>query len=407
MTNEGQNSWDMANEEYVLPFIKELIKTPSLSGQEKDVANLIKKKMQELEFDEITIDDMGNVIGKIEGKNHNKKIFFNGHIDHVHPGNQSAWKNDPYSGLIKDGKLYGRGSVDMKGSVGCAVLGLGLLKMMNLVPENDIYFMGVVHEETREGTAFEHLFNKYGTPDACVIGEATNLDINIGHRGRAEIVIETLGSTGHSGMPHLADNAVYKLAPVIKAISEINESLPSHDFVGKATASIIYLSASPNLATAIPDKAWIVIDRRMIPGETKESLLTEIEEYLQKNGISINEDWINVKLKTHELECWTGKQVTTKAFMPAWVLEKEHPLVQDSVESLKKIGLNPKMKRWEFSTDGNFSMGERNVPTIGFGPGDERIAHQPNEYVPINDLIQAVKGNAQLALNLKDIQSYK
>lgn len=405
-----QNIISSVSERTTLPFIQQLIQTPSLSGQEEGVVMIIAEKMRELGYDEVTVDSMGNVVGLVRGRDHSRKIFYNGHIDHVDPGNLDAWDptTGPYSGAIIDGRMYGRGTVDMIASFATQVLGVGLLKQYNIIPPCDIYVMGIVHEETREGVAFEHLFDQFGTPDAVILGEPTELDVKIGHRGRTEIEIETLGKTGHSGMPHLADNAVYKMAAVIDAINEINQTLPEHYFLGKATASIIFVDAWPNSATAIPDRCKVVIDRRTIinssgRSETEEELIAEVEEQLRKKGLNPNASWLRIKVRELELTCFTGKTVKTKCIMPAWFIEEEHPLPQAGLTALRKIGLRPQLRRWEFSTDGNFSAGERNVPTIGFGPGDETVAHQPNESVPVHELLEGVRGNFLLALEVGSI----
>ncbi|HCU07557.1 MAG TPA: YgeY family selenium metabolism-linked hydrolase, partial [Clostridiales bacterium] len=229
--------------EKLIALCQSLIRAGTLSGEEGPVANLLIQFFRENDFDDIRTDAYGNVIACIKGNRPGKKLLFDAHMDTVPVSDPSVWTVDPWGGEIKDGRLYGRGATDMKGSLAammCAAAAFAGDTQKDFPGE--IYIAGVVHEECFEGIASREI-SKSVKPDYVVIGEASDLNLKIGQRGRAEIVVETFGKPAHSANPEKGLNAVYKMADVIKAIKTL---IPTeHPVLGKGILELTDIKSSP------------------------------------------------------------------------------------------------------------------------------------------------------------------
>ncbi|MCK5562530.1 M20/M25/M40 family metallo-hydrolase, partial [Candidatus Bathyarchaeota archaeon] len=270
--------------------------------------------------------------------------------------------------------------------------------------EGTLVLCFVVPEETVEGTAVRHIIEKEirEAPDLVVLGEATNLDLGIGHRGRAVINVELSGRTAHASMPELGLNALHAASKLISYVEEkLNPNLPFHQKLGKATIATIGLGASPKVGPQIPDRSKILFDRRMILGETENEILRPIKEKVDElvgEGTALDgttrileEDSMHV--------CWTGRKLRTRNFFPPWLI-KETGIVQKALKSLWKRGFHANTHVWKFSTDGVYTYGLRGIPTVGIGPGDETLAHQPNEHVCVRDVEKAVQAYVAIVESL-------
>ena len=197
----------------VTAFTQKLIQTPSISGQEQEVAKLIVSEMERLGYDEVFSDTMGNVVGIIKGSGQGENIMFNGHMDQVAPGRLEAWEHDPHGGIISGGYLYGRGTCDMKGAIASQVYAVSLIKSLGLAHKGDILVTGVVQEEPAECLGMAYLCDvtlaQRGIKvDSVVLGEPTDLKLVLGHKGRVELEVTTIGRTSHGSAPWLGINAV-------------------------------------------------------------------------------------------------------------------------------------------------------------------------------------------------------
>ena len=392
-------------EKQFLSFLSNLIKTPSLSGHEDKVAELIKKEMEKLDFDEVYIDDMGNVIGRISN-GHGPKVCYNGHMDHVPVGELKNWKYDPFSAKVVDGFMYGRATVDMKSALAAMVYGVKKASDMDYI-KGSVYVVGVVHEELQEGVAMKYIVENEGLAfDAVVLGEATNLNLAIGHRGRIESEIIVYGKTSHASMPDLGDNAIYHAIPILQEIIDSQKSLPEHKELGKGTVAVTSVRAYPGEGPVVPDKCKIVLDRRTAQFITKEKFLEELESIVKRakaKDAGINAEYHILKTKVH---CYTGLELEAERFFPTWLMDRNHSVVSAGAKAIKDaLGRTPEIITWRFSTDGVYTNGVRKIPTIGFGPGDESLAHQPNERIKVSDVLTAIGGYANLAKELTSISS--
>jgi len=224
-----------------------------------------------------------------------------------------------------------------------------------------------------------------------VLGEATNLDLGIGHRGRAVINVELSGRTAHASMPELGLNALHAASKLISYIEEeLNPNLPLHQKLGKATIATISLDASPKAGPQIPDRSRILFDRRMILGETENEILRPVKEKVDElvaEGTTLDG---TARILEEDIKCWTGRKLKTRDFFPSWHI-RETGTVQKAHKALRKRGFHANTHVWKFSTDGVYTQGLRGIPTVGIGPGDEALAHQPNEHVCVRDVKKVVQ----------------
>jgi putative selenium metabolism hydrolase len=378
---------------YTAGNLSKLVKHKSLSTHEKDVQTELKRQMEEAGFDEVFIDGLGNVIGRIGSGN--KILAIDGHMDTVDIGNPENWSFDPLGGEIRDGYVHGRGSVDQKGGVASFVTSGRILKELNFKGDLTIYFVGSVIEEDCDGLCWKYIVEEDKIrPDFVISTEPTNLNIYRGQRGRMEMEVHFNGVSSHGSAPERGKNAIYIASGVALEIEKLNERLKRDDFLGKGSITISeIISKSPSLC-AVADYARIHIDRRLTDGETKETAVKEIEELIK--GYNARVEMLNF----YET-AFTGLKYGMEKYYPTWKLPVDNELVRKGVQTYRDLfGKEPLVDKWTFSTNGIMTCGVYGIPTIGFGPGDEVLAHAPDEKVPVSDLVAASAFYAAFAFEL-------
>lgn len=376
--------------EQVIGLCQEMIRQKSYSGEEQGAAAVLQKNMKEMGFDEVAIDRYGNIIGCIRGNIPGKKILFDGHIDTVPVTEEDKWEYPPFAAEIHDGKIYGRGTSDMKGAVSamtCAAANFAKDTGRNFPGE--IYVAGVVHEECFEGVAAREI-SKYVKPDYVVIGEASQLNIKIGQRGRAEIVVETFGRACHSANPEKGINSVYKMAKVIEAIRGLKPT--SHPVLGDGILELTDIKSSPYPgASVVPEYCRVTYDRRLLVGETKESVLAPIQELLEKLMEEDSELKVKASYAVGKEICHTGNEIEGERFFPGWLYDEKEAFVQDVCRELRGSGFDPQITQYNFCTNGSHYAGEAGIPTFGLGPSRENLAHTMNEYIETEQLTKVTE----------------
>ena len=372
-------------EEAVVSLCQKVIRQRSYSGEEQGVANVLKENMQAMGFDEVTIDKYGNIIGCIKGKRPGKKILFDGHIDTVPVTDETEWQYPPFAAEIHDGKIYGRGTSDMKGAVSamtCAAANFA--KDTDKDFAGEIYVAGVVHEECFEGVAAREI-SKAVQPDYVVIGEASQLNLKVGQRGRGEIVVETFGVPCHSANPEKGVNAVYKMAQVIEAIRTLEPT--HHPVLGDGILELTDIKSAPYPgASVVPEYCRATYDRRLLVGETKESVLKPIQDLLDEMMAKDPQLKVKVSYEVGKEKCYTGNDIEGERFFPGWLYDEDSDFVQAVMGQLKEMGYDPSITQYNFCTNGSHYAGEAGIKTFGLGPSRENLAHTVNEYIEIDQL---------------------
>jgi putative selenium metabolism hydrolase len=342
------------------------------------------------------MDRIGNVIGRI-GSGKGPKLILDGHMDIVDVGDLARWSRPPYAGEIQDGVLYGRGSCDMKGGLAAMVYSVKALLDAGIELKGDLYVVGVVQEEPCEGLAVRTLIEEEGIqPDYVVLGEPSNLQVRLGHRGRIEMKVTVQGRAAHASTPDLGSNAIHNAARIIFGLELLAPRLATDPFLGQGTLAVTEIESQAASRNAVPDCCTFYIDRRLTLGETERKALAEIQNIIDTEELDAQVDVTEYLATSH-----SGYECRARNAFPAWVMPEEHPLVQATVRSVREtLGYRPRLGRWGFSTDGTYTAGMANIPTVGFGPGEERYAHTQEEQIRLNDVVDAARVYARLAVEL-------
>ena len=375
----------MAVKADLVKFMQDIIRIPSLSSEEGAVVDRIRDEMLRIGYDEVTIDPMGNVLGRIGSGP--RVIAFDGHVDTVDVGDPTLWDRDPHSGDIEDGILYGRGTSDMKGGVASSVYAGAVLKKRGIPDDVTFYATGTVQEEDCDGLCWQYIINEGGLrPDLVVITEPTSLRIYRGHRGRMEMEVHTSGVSCHGSAPERGDNAVYKMAGIIADIEKLNERLEPRDPLGKGTVTISEIrSTSPSLC-AVADGCTIHLDRRLTMGETEETSVAEILALPSVKRADATVTVLDYAVPSH-----TGLTYPTRKYYPTWEMAENEAPVQAAMAAYRAaFDKEPEVGHWTFSTNGVATAGMHHIPTVGFGPGHEHFAHAPNEQTEVEHLVCCV-----------------
>ena len=377
-------------------FLSDLVRTQSFSSKERNVIAVIEREMKQIGFDEIRIDGLGNILGRIGSGP--RVMAFDGHVDTVYPGDLSQWTFDPFDPKVVDGKIRGRGTVDQKGGVATMIHAGRIIKELGLNDQFTIYFTGTVMEEDCDGLCWQFILNEDGIkPELVVITEPTNLNIYRGHRGRMEIRVEVQGRSCHGSAPERGDNAIYKIARIALEIEKLNGRLRNDPFLGKGTVTISEVKSSSPSLCAVADEAGIHLDRRLTAGETKESAIAEVQAAASAAGYPD----AKVYVLNYEEAAYTGKVYPTEKYSPTWALEESSPYLKGAVEAYSGVlGKAPFVDKWTFSTNGIATAGMKGIPTLGLGPGNEVYAHAANEACPVEHLSAAVSFYAALVAKL-------
>jgi putative selenium metabolism hydrolase len=299
-------------------------------------------------------------------------------------GNLDNWNFDPLGGEIKDGYVHGRGTVDQKSGVAAFITAGKIIKELGLEKDLTIYFTGTVMEEDCDGLCWNYIVNEENIkPDCVIVTEPTNLNIYRGHRGRMEMKAYFYGVSSHGSAPERGKNAIYMASKAALEIEKLNEKLLADDFLGKGTITATEIKSSSPSLCAVSDYAEMHLDRRLTWGEDKELALNQIREIVKDMNAKV--EMVNYKQKG-----FTGLEYGMESYFPTWKLEEDAEVIQTGIKSYKELfNKDPFVDKWTFSTNGVTIRGIHGIPVIGFGPGNEVLAHAPNEKVPIDHLVKA------------------
>jgi putative selenium metabolism hydrolase len=324
-------------------------------------------------------------------------LLYNGHMDTIAVEEHAAWAHDPFGGIIEDDVLYGRGAVDMKAGLAAMIYGVKLLADAGVNLGGQLYVAFVVQQEPSEGTAARILIEEEGIePDFVVLGEPTNLGVYIGQRGRIELQVTTHGHAAHAAAPEHGVNAIYAAARVVFGVELLATQLLSDPTLGQGTIAVTEITSSGDSCNAIPDRCTMTIDRRLTLGETEVRAISEVQQIIKREDVQAE-----IAAVTFDNTSYTGYSLQGRKYQPPWLMPEGDPLVRKTLKAVEHaLGARPRLGVWQFSTDGAYTMGVAGIPTVGFGPGEERYAHTPEEQVRLADVALAASAYAQLASEL-------
>lgn len=365
----------------VVEFARALVRIRSVSGQEEQIIHFIEQKMISLGFDEVRIDGMGNLLGRIgQGA---PSILFDAHVDTVAVNDEAEWMHAPFGGEIVDGRLYGRGSVDMKSGAAAAVYAAVLARQSGLAQGKTIYVSCTVFEEDCDGENLKHMFQEFGLrPDCVVICEPSDNRIALGHKGKAQVSIKTRGLSAHGSAPEKGINAIYAMADIIRWVEHTNLELMKQP-APRPTLVMTRISSTAASLNAVPSECEAYLDRRMVPGETEAAIRAEMDGLIRGK----NATW---EIGTVRRTSWTGMEINYEPFALAWKIELDQPLAQACLAAYRdQFGRDPiEYEFWDFSTNAVTPV-RLGIPTIGFGPGEYKLAHTRDENCRVEQIVAA------------------
>jgi putative selenium metabolism hydrolase len=380
-------------------FCQELVRRESLSGEERAVADAVEREMTALGYDEVQRDELGNVVGVVRGARAAPReepgrvagpVLFDAHMDVVPATEPERWRFPPFSGERADGRVWGRGATDIKGSLAALVVGVGTLPRRDLA--GTVVVAASVGEEKVEGLATTHILRRHPAA-AVVICEPTDLKLGLGHKGRASLVVEAAGRAAHTSKPENGINAVYRL---VEAVARIR-GLPrrTDPALGPGLIELVEISSLPFPGSSmVPFRATARFDRRLVRGETLEGVLGELREAL------VGLEGLAVRPHRTELSCYTGLVLATQDFHAGWAIAPDSELARRSRQALEGAGLGGDFYHAPYCTNGASTAGELGLPTVIYGAGAIDAAHAVNESVGVDELLAAARGYQALAAAL-------
>lgn len=432
-------------------FLRDLVRIPGESCNESDKIHRVKEEMKNLEFDEISIDPMGNLLGFMGSGS--RIIAFDGHIDTVGIGELSNWTFDPYEGFESEDEIGGRGTSDQQGGIVSSVYGARIMKDLELIPEGfKVLVVASIQEEDCDGLCWQYMIQEsHIRPEFVVSTEPTDGGIYRGQRGRMEIRVDVRGISCHGSAPERGDNAIYKMADILQDIRALNENQDflelefdalqefemdgvydgegerilglgkmlhkAHNpqwkeahFLGRGTITASEIFYSSPSRCAVADGCSISLDRRMTAGETWQSCLEEIRTL---PSVLRYQDDVTISMYEYNQPSYTGLTYPIECYFPTWVIEEDHVITRTleqvhlALFGSKRQGCNTTkyereeralLDRWTFSTNGVSIMGRQGIPCIGYGPGAEAQAHAPNEKTFKADLVNAAAMYAMIPM---------
>jgi putative selenium metabolism hydrolase len=369
---------------------QELVRLESLSGREGAVADAVEREMRSLGYDEVQRDELGSVVGVVRGARVGGCTLIDAHMDVVAATQPDEWRFPPFSGELAEGRVWGRGATDVKGSLAAAVVAVGGLPRAELA--GTVVMSASVGEELVEGLAVKRVLQR-NPAQAVVICEPTGLQLGMGHRGRASLVVTAAGKAAHTSRPENGINAVYRLCDAIACIRAMPRRPDA--LLGAGNIVLVEVSSEPFPASSmVPYEAVARFDRRLVRGETRDGVLGEMRAALAAV------EGVTVSLHDGGLRCYTGADHQVEAFHPGWAVEPDSDFERRALSALERAGLAHEVFYAPYCTNGSATAGELGIPTVVYGAGEIREAHAVNESVAVEDLLAACRGYRALALGL-------
>lgn len=372
-----------------IAFLQEIVRIPSVNppGDVQDAIAICHRKLAAEGFRcriEPNAPGHDNLIAEL-GDGH-PRLVFNAHLDVVPTGSESAWTYPPFSATIADGRVYGRGAGDDKASVTAQVMA-GVALARAGVPLKGTLVINEVADEEVSGDGILHSLASGLNPDLAIVGEQTLGRVAVGEKGSAPTEIIVSGRTAHGALPWEGANAVEGMARIIVALSdELGPRLKTrtHPYFHPSSASVNLISGGVK-SNVVPDRCTIYVDRRIIPGEVPAAAREEMREIAERAIAGM--EGVSVEV----LDARDG--------LPATMNDPESPLVQGMVAANAYLDLDTTLTGFSMATDGRF-IAQLGIPTIIYGPGDPKLAHVPNEWVGIDEVLSATRAYALAALAL-------
>ena len=338
--------------------------------------------------------------------------MLNGHLDVVPEGNLEAWKPySPFKAAVEEDVLIGRGASDLKAGLAAQFFAFKQIKQAldaGASLKGKIIFSAVVHEEAAEMLGMQYLIDhtlEGESIDLCILCEPSSGRVALGHRGKVELVVKTMGKTAHSSQPKQGINALEKMLPVMQYIfEEMPGTLKAHPVLGDNSVTITDCIVRPGAQSIIPDECEISIDRRYSPDETLEDVVRQLKTVIEGFAEKDPEFKAEVYPRAYCEKTYTGYTCEVNKYHPPWATDQQIPVVKKALDALENAGQKPECFYWKFGTDGGYTAGLRGIPTIGYSHAEEKWAHQPKEQVKISQMMKTIEGTEAILAAILDLK---
>jgi putative selenium metabolism hydrolase len=371
----------------MISFLRDIVAIPSFDSNIRAVAARVERELRALGFSDIHYAPYGDLVACIG--NGKKILLYDSHLDTVGVGDEREWTYGAFSGAIENGMMYGRGTADEKGSTPPMIYGLAIARDLGLLDGFTAYYFGSIEEWCEGLSAQVFVEEEKIKPDFVVIGEPTNLRVYRGQKGRCEMRVAACGRSAHGASPWLGDNAVYKMQAVIRTIQDLDARLPNDPFLGRGSIVVTHIESREASLNAVPDGCSIVLDRRLTRGETAHDALEQVRALLPSSDFEI-------EFLRYARPSYNGYLREHEQIFPAWTFDEAHPLIRAAIETSRALGWDTTTGKWNFSTNGAYWAGVAQIPSVGFGPGEEEIVHMVDEHVRVDDVVRAAAWYALL-----------
>ncbi len=371
-------NWDALLADCVA-FAQRLIRTSSMSGEESAIAAVIAGELRAVGYDEVWQDAVGNVYGRVFGRDRSlPALVLNTHLDHVDPGDLTLWPTPPFAAEIRDGRLIGRGAVDIKGPLAVQVYSAAALRRAGERPRRDVVFCGVVEEEVGGAGAIywaEHL--DYPV-ELIILGEPSGNTLALGHRGIAQFWVTFHGRSAHASAPERADNPSYALGRFLSQLEVAAGELRAHPILGPTSVSPTIIEVDTTSANVTPAWTRVLLDFRTA-AESVNGLQAFIARLAGESAYSLE-----------------SPLASPDDPIAGFYTPPDSPLVAQARAAIGRgMGRDPELTNYRFATDGrHFAL--FGLPVLGFAPGEERMAHTAGESISLDEMAESLRGHVQL-----------
>ena len=377
------------DEQYIVSLASSLVRINSENppGREAEIASFVAERLSDLGFKARVdrFDRRANSLGFLKFSEDRPRMMLLGHLDTVPAGDREAWSFPPFGGEVHEGRLYGRGAADAKGSIASMLGGLKALVDSGVELSGEIIFAAVADEEL-ESRGVRRLLASGLKAEYAIVGEPTSLQVCITHKGRLVLSISFMGKSAHASTPHLGINPIQVAANFIESLDNFSRKLSEkrHRLLGSPTISptIIRGGVKDNV---IPDSLELVVDYRVLPQEDLKSIVSELDKLSKKSARRYGSD---------------SKLRIIRWIPPAEVDEKS-PIVLAAVKAVEDVlKIEGEVRGFRATCDMGYLVNNAGIQSIILGPGSLEQAHTIDEWVSVEELVSAAKIYAFIILNL-------
>ena len=376
-----ENLLNRIQETEVVSLCRDLVRFKSVNppGDELEIAEYVAGVLREVG---LTVEMVphtptrASVLARLKGSGEMPALFYTGHLDVV-PVGAEEWLHDPFEGDVVEGELWGRGASDMKGGNAAMIAATKVLATDNFPLKGDLILAFTAGEEGEQLGAAEIAARPDLAPvQAVVVAEPSSNDVYVAEKGAFWLQITTHGKTAHGSMPHLGQNAIMMMVALLSELDSLAVSYEEHPLLGGFTRSVNTIAGGVK-TNVVPDQCTVTIDQRTVPGQDHGAILRQVEELIADLGRRLPDFRASVEVINDRIPVASSP---------------EEPVVQRFYDVVAEVvGERPAPKGVNYYTDGVVFAPSLKAPMIICGPGDAKLAHQPNEHVEVAKLVEATK----------------